>query len=158
MAADRSAQQSTDRMSDSTAHDGDVEKEPQANGDVEKKAEAPAAAAPSGPPQQPPKDPNVIGFEDIDPSLNPMNWSKSFKWVTTAILTLLTFAITFTSAMFSTASIVTAEEYGVGPTVTVLGTSLYVLVSCFPAKCGKNTRILMDPGFRIRPNHLRPHV
>ncbi|CAF9943358.1 MAG: hypothetical protein ALECFALPRED_011136, partial [Alectoria fallacina] len=60
-------------------------------------------------PAKAPKDPNLIEFEDLDPSLNPMNRAKGYKWILSLTMALMTLAITFASSRFSLASIVTAE-------------------------------------------------
>lgn len=128
------------------------------SGDLEKQPVLPngnAAPIAHQDPAKPPKDPNLIEFEDLDPSLNPMNWAKGYKWMVSLIMALMTLSVTFASSMFSTASTVTAEEFGVGQEVTVLGTSLYVLVSHSTSTHPKAT--LKQPGFRFRPPRLGAH-
>ncbi|KAL9101809.1 MAG: hypothetical protein Q9163_002980 [Psora crenata] len=82
-------------------------------------------------PPQTPKDPNIIDFEDLDDSVNPMHWGKGRKWIITVVLAVMTFGVTFTSSIFSTAATATASRYNVGTEVTVLGTSLFVLGFAF---------------------------
>lgn len=86
---------------------------------------------PSGPPQGP-KDPNIVDWNGPDDPGNPMNWPRSKKWVVTFTFSLMTFVITFASSVFSTATVVTSQEYGVSTEVMTLGTSLFVLVSHRP--------------------------
>lgn len=60
-----------------------------------------------------------------------MNWPKWKKWLITFALGLMTFCITFASSVFSTATTVTAQQFGVSQEVMVLGTSLFVLGFAF---------------------------
>lgn len=79
--------------------------------------------------QEQKNDPNLIEWNGPDDPGNPMNWSSSKKWIVTMALAFMTFCITFASSVFSTATQVTAKEYGVSTEVTTLGTSLFVLVN-----------------------------
>lgn len=74
------------------------------------------------------RDPDLIEWDGPDDPENPMNWPSSQKWTVTMALAFMTFCITFASSVFSTATQVTATEYGVSVEVTTLGTSLFVLV------------------------------
>ena len=76
---------------------------------------------------EPENNPNLVQFGGDGDFGNPMNWSRIRKWRITAILAGMTFACTFTSAIFSTAVNATAKEFGVSTEVTTLGTSLFVL-------------------------------
>lgn len=110
--------------------------------DVEKDAVASEKAAargspqglfpgPPGPPGGPPqgaKDPNLVDWNGPDDPENPMNWSRSKKWIVTFTFSLMTFVITFASSVFSTATVVTSKQYGVSTETMTLGTSLFVLV------------------------------
>lgn len=60
--------------------------------------------------------------------MNPHNWPKSKKYRVTVLYAILTFVLTFSSSIFSTATVVTSEEFGVSTEVMTLGTSLIVLV------------------------------
>jgi hypothetical protein len=75
----------------------------------------------------PAKDPNLIEWDGPDDPDNPMNWSKTKKWISTIMLGIMTFCVTFASSVFSNATEPTAIEYGVSTEVTTLGTSLFVL-------------------------------
>ena len=68
---------------------------------------------------------HVISF-DQDDSENPLNWSFSFKVLTTVVFSLTTLGCTFTSSVFASAQDRVAEEYGISKLVATLGTSLYV--------------------------------
>ncbi len=72
---------------------------------------------------------NVVGWDGPNDPQNPHNWKKSKKYTVTVFYASLTFCITFASSIFSTATRVTAELYGVSNEVMTLGTSLFVLVS-----------------------------
>ena len=104
-------------------------------GDLEKGAPKPQAMSqgPPGPPGPPgggpqkPKDPNLIGYDGPTDPYNPQNWPKPKKYVVTFVYSAMTFCLTFSSSVFSTATVVTAAKFHVSEEVMVLGTSLYVL-------------------------------
>ncbi|MCJ1248048.1 hypothetical protein MMC30_005263 [Trapelia coarctata] len=75
----------------------------------------------------PPRDPDLVDWDGPDDPANPMNWPVSKKWIVTISFSCMTFCITFASSVFSTATQVTAELYGVSNEVMILGTSLFVL-------------------------------
>ena len=74
-------------------------------------------------------DPNIVDWDGPEDPHNPMNWTITKKWVVTISFALMTFCITFASSVFSTATQVTAQLFGVSEEVMILGTSLFVLVS-----------------------------
>ncbi|KAL1961145.1 hypothetical protein VTO42DRAFT_3090 [Malbranchea cinnamomea] len=73
------------------------------------------------------EDPNLVEWSGESDPENPMNWSLARKWYTTMMLSMLTFCITFSSSIFSQATQVAADEFGVSTTVTTLATSFVVL-------------------------------
>jgi len=73
------------------------------------------------------KDPNLIVFDGKDDPLNPQNWSQGRKYYQTVLLGLSTLVVTFASSVFSSATTVVAEEFGIGTVTSTLGTSLFVL-------------------------------
>ncbi|KAJ5283453.1 hypothetical protein N7505_001433 [Penicillium chrysogenum] len=77
------------------------------------------------------KDPNLIEWDGPDDQENPRNFSACRKWLITVVLGMMTVSVTFASSVFSTASSVTAEKFGVSQEVMVLGTSLFVLGFAF---------------------------
>ena len=77
---------------------------------------------------RPQEDPNVIEFKMLDESVNPMNWKTNYKWAITMLLAFMTFVVTFTSSIFSTATVATSKEFNKSQEVITLGTSLYVMV------------------------------
>lgn len=77
-------------------------------------------------PQQP-DDPNIIVFDGPNDQLNPQSLPVWLKWVYAVLLGLITFVATFASSVFSTATEVTAREFGVSQEVMTLGTALFVL-------------------------------
>ena len=72
------------------------------------------------------KDPNLVVLDSPDDPLNPMNMPPWRKWFCASILGAMTFAATFSSSAFSSATNVTAREFGVAPATMALATSLYV--------------------------------
>ena len=70
---------------------------------------------------------NVVGWDGPDDPENPMNWPRKKKHFTTVIYASVTFCLTFASSVFSTATMVTAQKFGVSNEVMTLGTSLFVL-------------------------------
>lgn len=72
---------------------------------------------------------NLVGWNGASDPENPMNWSRAKKWYITLMMSCLTFCITFSSSVFSSATEATAKEFDVSPKVTTLGTSFVVLVS-----------------------------
>ena len=75
------------------------------------------------------EDPNVVTWDGPNDPENPMNWPTNKKFKITVATSFMTLVITFASSVFSTATVATAELYGVSTEVTTLGTSLFVLVS-----------------------------
>lgn len=83
-------------------------------------------------PSLPPPHPNEEGSDLVDwdgpqDPENPQNWSSKFKWYTIMILACMTFVVSFGSSVWSTATVVTAEEFGVSQEVMILGVTLYVV-------------------------------
>ena len=77
--------------------------------------------------RQPLHDPNLIEWDgDSDPE-NPLNFAFWRKVWLSIMASFLTFAVGFSSSIFSAVTRVTAEGFGVSDEVMVLGVSLYVL-------------------------------
>jgi DHA1 family multidrug resistance protein-like MFS transporter len=104
----------------------DVEK--QANLDEENQEGS--GAAPLHSQEEKEKDPHLIEWDKNDPE-NPFNWPQGRRWLYTVMLGLVTFVVTFASSVFSAATEVTAQEFGVSEEVATLGTSLFVLGFAF---------------------------
>lgn len=83
------------------------------------------------PPLLPEREEYVVEFESYDDPLHAQNWTMKRKLYISAILILDSFAATFASSIFSNAAPAVGEEFGVGSTVTTLGTSLFVLGYAF---------------------------
>lgn len=82
---------------------------------------------------------------------NPKSWSKGKKWTFTVVASLMTFSATFASSVFSTAEKQTAAEFHVSHEVTILGLSLFMLVSHLTPQMRK----IIHPEYRtITPNEL----
>ena len=74
------------------------------------------------------EDSNLVTWDGPEDPGNPMNWPLRKKILVTFTFSMTTFVITFSSSVFSTATQVTAVEFGVSEEVMTLGTSLFVLV------------------------------
>lgn len=106
---------------------------------LEKQAENPNQKQNGGTLNSPPsleqqlkqKDPNLIEFDGPDDPLDPQNMPLWKKWILAVLLGSMTLVVTFASSVFSTATTVTAEEFGVPIEVTTLGTGLFVLGFAF---------------------------
>lgn len=72
------------------------------------------------------KDPNLVEWDGPDDLENPQNMPKWRKWVVTMTMSSMTMWLTFASSVFSTATLVTAKEFGVSTEVMILATSLVV--------------------------------
>jgi len=81
--------------------------------------------------QEKEEDPNIVGFDGPDDPYNPQNLPMWKKWLYAVLLGSMTLVVTFASSVFSTATAVTAAEFGVSDEVMVLGTSLFVLGFAF---------------------------
>ncbi|KAI4254209.1 MAG: hypothetical protein LQ352_003227 [Teloschistes flavicans] len=79
------------------------------------------------PPQLPEREEYVVEFDGPDDPLHPQNWSMRKKILTAAMLAYTTLVSTFASSIFSTATTVVGEQFGVSTEVGLLGLSLYVL-------------------------------
>ncbi|CAD0110017.1 unnamed protein product [Aureobasidium uvarum] len=77
------------------------------------------------------KDPNLVDWDGPDDPGNPMNFPAWKKWTITVVAGLMTFSVTFASSVFSTATTVTSQIFGVSSEVMILGTSLFVLGFAF---------------------------
>ncbi|KAF1995856.1 major facilitator superfamily [Amniculicola lignicola CBS 123094] len=79
------------------------------------------------PPPLPEREEYVVEFDGVDDPLHAQNWPLKKKLYTAAMLGFTTLTAAFGSSIFSAATRVVAHQFGVGITVGVLGTSLYVL-------------------------------
>ena len=70
---------------------------------------------------------HLVSWDGPEDPENPMNWPKTRKYTVTILYAVITFCLTFSSSAFSTATIVTAELFGVSTEVMTLGTSLFVI-------------------------------
>ena len=95
---------------------------------------------------------NVVGWDGPNDPQNPQNWKKSKKYTVTIFYATLTFCITFSSSVFSTATMATAKIYGVSNEVMTLGTSLVVLVSVHSPASSSSTDT--STGFRRGPTNM----
>ncbi|KAF2120475.1 major facilitator superfamily [Lophiotrema nucula] len=79
------------------------------------------------PPPLPEREEYVVEFDGHDDPMHAQNWPIRKKVITALILGFTTLTSAFGSSIFSAATRVVAQVFGVGTTVGVLGTSLYVL-------------------------------
>ena len=99
-------------------------------------------------------DTNLVGWDGPDDPQNPQNWPKSKKYTTTIFYATLTFCLTFSSSIFSTATMVTAKQYGVSSEVMTLGTSLFVFVLFCNSPRPKWLLLTLCTGLCCRTHHL----
>ncbi|KAF1970260.1 major facilitator superfamily [Bimuria novae-zelandiae CBS 107.79] len=79
------------------------------------------------PPPLPEREEYVVEFDGPDDPMHAQNWPMKKKLFTAAMLGFTTLTAAFGSSIFSAATRVVAQQFGVGVTVGVLGTSFYVL-------------------------------
>ncbi|KAL4761073.1 MFS transporter [Aspergillus foveolatus] len=113
---EKAMQSSPDRVSEKR-EDCDLES---GNHDAQK------TSADEKPKEQESKDPNLIEWNGPDDPENPQNMPHWRKWVITMTMSSMTMWLTFASSVFSTATLVTAQQFGVSTEVMVLATSLVV--------------------------------
>jgi hypothetical protein len=75
---------------------------------------------------------DLVDFDGPNDLGNPKNWSKGRKWAITTSMGFMTFAVTFSSSIFSVAIEPVAAEFGVSTVVSTLGVALFLFV-CHPA-------------------------
>lgn len=76
-------------------------------------------------------DSKLVSWSGPDDPENPLNFPVWKKWAITICMASVTLVVTFASSVFSTATLVTAEEFNVSAEVMILGTSLFVLGFAF---------------------------
>lgn len=74
---------------------------------------------------------DIVVFDGPDDKENPQNWTTLRKSCITLSMGSMTLCVTFASSIFSTATMVTAKQFGVSSLVMTLGTSLFVLGFAF---------------------------
>ncbi|KAF2639895.1 major facilitator superfamily [Massarina eburnea CBS 473.64] len=79
------------------------------------------------PPALPEREEYVVEFDGPDDPMHAQNWPLKKKLLTGAMLGFTTLTAAFGSSIFSAATRVVAQKYGVSVTVGVLATSFYVL-------------------------------
>jgi DHA1 family multidrug resistance protein-like MFS transporter len=71
---------------------------------------------------------NLVEFDGPNDPDNPKNLPKWRKWLITTTMGLMTFAVTFSSSIFSVAVEPVAEEFAISTTVASLGVALFLFV------------------------------
>ncbi|KAF2215219.1 hypothetical protein CERZMDRAFT_109963 [Cercospora zeae-maydis SCOH1-5] len=77
------------------------------------------------------RDPNLVDWDGDDDPDNPMNFKPARKWAIATSMGSMTLVVTFASSVFSSATMVTAKQFGVSSEVMILGLSLFVLGFAF---------------------------
>ncbi|KAM0719288.1 hypothetical protein Q7P37_005193 [Cladosporium fusiforme] len=93
--------------------------------EADESAGAENATAPALQPET--EESNIVGWDGPQDPENPQNWSSKYKWTALMTLACMTFVVSFASSIFSTATVVTAEEFGVSQEVMILGVTFYVV-------------------------------
>lgn len=70
---------------------------------------------------------DIVEWDGPNDPENPLNWSARYRWYVIMILACMTFVVSFGSSVWSTATTVTATEFGVSQEVMILGVTLYVV-------------------------------
>lgn len=70
---------------------------------------------------------NLVDWDGPQDPENPQNWDRKYKWLVIMNLAAMTFVVSFASSVFSTATVVTSQEFGVSQEVMILGVTLYVV-------------------------------
>jgi len=83
------------------------------------------------PPPLPEREEYVVEFDGPHDPMHSQNWPMRKKVLTAAMLSYTTLTSAFTSSIFSAATTVVANQYGVGSEVGLLGTTFYVLGFAF---------------------------
>jgi DHA1 family multidrug resistance protein-like MFS transporter len=83
------------------------------------------------PPPLPEQEEYVVEFDGPNDPLHAQNWPLRKKILTAAMLGYTTMTSAFTSSIFSSATMVVSQIYGVGTEVGLLGTTFYVLGFAF---------------------------
>lgn len=79
------------------------------------------------PPLLPEREEYVVEFDGPDDPLHPQNWPMRKKITIAVVLGFTTLVAAFASSIFSAATRVVAQQFGVSTEVGILGLSLYVL-------------------------------
>ncbi|KAL2829158.1 major facilitator superfamily domain-containing protein [Aspergillus cavernicola] len=122
----------TTLRSDSLSSLGEAEKaaQPSQDKNLEKEEEAldleGGNDAQQSPEEENPRDPNLVDWDGPDDPENPQNMPRWRKWVITMSMSSMTMWLTFASSVFSTATTVTARQFGKSTEVMTLATSLVV--------------------------------
>jgi hypothetical protein len=92
------------------------------------------------------QDPNVVDWDGPDDKENPMNFPTARKWIMAVSMGSMTLVVTFASSVFSSATQVTAQQFGVSEIVMILGLALFVLGFAFgPIIWVSSSRVSLNP-------------
>jgi DHA1 family multidrug resistance protein-like MFS transporter len=96
------------------------------------------------PPPLPDREEYVVEFMGVDDPLHAQNWPMKKKLYIATLMAYLSMAVTMGSSIFSPATRPVAEEFGVIPEVTTLGTSLFVFGYAFGPLVRRASRSICD--------------
>jgi DHA1 family multidrug resistance protein-like MFS transporter len=71
---------------------------------------------------------DLVEFDGPNDPGNPKNWPKWRKWAITVSMGLMTFAVTFSSSIFSVAVAPVAEEFHISTVASTFGVALFLFV------------------------------
>lgn len=119
------SQKSVHRPSDDDARSPETQdhNEYHQNGTLEPKSEESLES----PPQPPPVDENIVGWDGPNDPKNPFTWSFKYKLFVSAVLNSLPLVVNIGSSILSDASRPLSNEYHVGTEVDILTITLFLL-------------------------------
>lgn len=69
----------------------------------------------------------LVGFDGEDDPLDPMNWSLSYKWLVTGVVSITSFIVTGASAIDTEVVPQIMSDFGISEEVALLGTALFMI-------------------------------
>jgi hypothetical protein len=69
----------------------------------------------------------LVRFDGEDDPMDPMNWSLSYKWLVTGVVSITSFIVTGASAIDTEVVPQIMSDFGVGEEVALLGTALFMI-------------------------------
>lgn len=80
---------------------------------------------------EPKQDPFLVQWDGSDDVENPQNWSRTYKYILTMLLSCSVIVVTFASSVYSAVTSAVAEEFGVSKEVSTLGITLFLVGYAF---------------------------
>ena len=69
----------------------------------------------------------LVEFDGEDDPMDPMNWSLSYKWFVTGVVSITSFIVTGASAIDTEVVPQIMSDFGIGEEVALLGTALFMI-------------------------------